>query len=530
VIAIADYLTGPTRDDKLSALIKERLCKPVNHGGWTELLRETLRHLRSRDLASFVPELTGGYFAAGPGNLKDLGDRLVELRNELQKQHPDTLPAPARQKEFKRGLMDFLRSVAFLKDYPVISAHKSTTEAGIKSHHCRWHAGFHDHFTDVQVQCDLDLELDRPFLLDPSRHCILDLHPFYAVERCDPGCNEVHFFRFERVDKARIQYIAAAGHRWKHPTAGAELLQTLQAPRPVSGRKTSTYFAVQGSSIDRRLGAGHKVSGKYEVLRHLRSGGTSDIYEVREIPTDSHLAMKLLPARFLADPVMVLRFQQEAQQAWLLNHPFVTRVFDHGEDLPDHYLIMELATGWTLPGGGSVLDVGELPKPVEEKVALQILKHAADALDYIHQRGIIHRDIKPGNLLLFPQNIVKLADFGISTFRESVTLTLTGLIMGTPEYMSPEQTEGSRDLTSASDIYSLGVVVYELLTGKSPFRRNTPVATALAHLAERPKPARTLNEAISEPLSTVVMRCLERAPEQRFPTARALYQAVIALE
>ena len=187
---------------------------------------------------------------------------------------------------------------------------------------------------------------------------------------------------------------------------------------------------------------------------------------------------------------------------------------------------MELADGWSTNEEIVALDVGELPKPLGEAKAIRIIKQACEGLDYLHKHQIIHRDIKPGNLLLFGDERVKLADFGIARSRESITLTMTGLAMGTPEYMSPEQAEGKRELTFASDIYSLGVVLYELLAGQPPFKRATPLATAVAHLHE-PVPAMTQsNPNISTPRQRIVMKCLEKEPHDRYDSARSLYRDI----
>ncbi|HEV2708257.1 MAG TPA: serine/threonine-protein kinase, partial [Pyrinomonadaceae bacterium] len=253
-------------------------------------------------------------------------------------------------------------------------------------------------------------------------------------------------------------------------------------------------------------------------------------YQVKDTSDGAVRALKLLPFQFLSDQKMIQRFRYEAKQSRGFDHPNITRVYDYGEDLVDHYLVMELAQGWAAPGGHIALDVGELPKPLDVPAVLSIVKQACEGLDYIHRQQVIHRDVKPGNLLLFEDGWVKLADFGVARSRESITLTMTGLAMGTPEYMSPEQAEGKRDLTPASDIYSLGVVIYELLTGATPFKRATPLATAIAHLRD-PVPAPTrLNPSIPEPLQKIVLKCLEKKPPHRFQTARELYHALAAYE
>jgi serine/threonine-protein kinase len=252
----------------------------------------------------------------------------------------------------------------------------------------------------------------------------------------------------------------------------------------------------------------------------------ADVYKVKAPGHDGFLALKLLPFQFLSDRTVVQRFLQESRRACALNHPNVTRILAYGEDLAEHYSIMELATGWRTEAGRTILDVSELTKPLPEAVALDMIKQACDGLDYLHQEGILHRDIKPGNLLLFEGGQVKLADFGVARWREAVTLTATGLLVGTPEYMSPEQAEGHKDLTHASDIYSLGVVMYELLTGLSPFKRKTPLATSLAQVNDAAPLPKTIVPGISAVVQGIVMRCLDKSPDKRFESVRQLYQAI----
>ena len=195
------------------------------------------------------------------------------------------------------------------------------------------------------------------------------------------------------------------------------------------------------------------------------------VYKAKLISDNSILAIKLLPFQYLTDKVVTQRFRQEAFRSRKFNHPNIIRIFEYCEDMADHFMVMELAEGWGNPENSIARDLGDLYKPMQEMVVLSIAKQACEALNYLHQNGIVHRDIKPGNLLLFANDVIKLTDFGIAKSHDGITLTLTGVTMGTPEYMSPEQAEGSGDVGPTSDIYSLGIVMYELLTGRAPFKR-----------------------------------------------------------
>jgi HD-like signal output (HDOD) protein/tRNA A-37 threonylcarbamoyl transferase component Bud32 len=288
--------------------------------------------------------------------------------------------------------------------------------------------------------------------------------------------------------------------------------------------KTTLVFT-KPPETEQPLDVGHRI-GRYEIVEYLGRGGMADIYKVKTTNSDKPYALKLLPFHFLRDQKMIERFRQEASKTIRLNHPNVTKILDYGEDPENHYLIMELATGWKTTDGRILLDVGNLHKPLDIKVALAIVKQACAGLEYIHNQGLIHRDIKPENLLLFDGGKIKLSDFGIARSLDKTSMTMTGMLIGTPEYMSPEQGEEDKDLTPASDVYSLGVVMYEILTGRSPFRRKTSLATMIAHIHEQATLPQNINDSIPEAVSDIVLKCLNKSQDQRFSSATELHRAI----
>jgi hypothetical protein len=530
-LALAEYLAGPARDDRLNRAVTDALQKPVSHGTWAGLLRQVLTFLRDQGVPPFVTELREFYFPADGARtvetLKEMSDELVELRNDLVKRSADSLPARAKYQRFKRGTVAFLQAVGFLKDYPLVSVASSHSQEGIKTHLCQLHAGFRDAFEVVPVQCDLDLEGGRVALLSPRGGEVLSVHPFYLLRPCpEEGCGDPHLFRLDRAEKNRLEYVSAGGHRLRDQAAAAEFHAALLAPQGSRRRQQARYLYLGATEVQQRRLPGERIKGRYEIVEHLRAGGMADVYKVKCLATGALRALKLLPYSFLTDRTLIQRFRQEALQAQKLQHPNIVGMLEYDEDLTDHFLVMELAPGWPRPDGGRALDAGELPRPLPRAVAVAVAQQACAGLDCLHQHNLIHRDVKPGNLLLFDDGVVKLGDFGIARTREALTLTLTGLAVGTPEYMSPEQADGKDELTPASDLYSLGVVLYELLTGVSPFRRKTAVASAHAHLHEQPPPPRTLNPDLPEGLQDVVLRCIEKEPARRYRSARELYEAL----
>jgi hypothetical protein len=523
-LALAEYLAGSARDADLSRAVAEAFRKPVSHGTYAGLLRQLLTFLRNQGTALFAPELLDAYFR--PDGIGPRADALVELRNDLLKRSTEGLPAPPQHRQFKGRLLEFLQAAGFLKEYPLVSCRSTTVQDGIRTHACALHVGFHDRPEDAPVQCDLDLEVNCVALLHPRAAEVLSLYPLYLYQACpEAECGHEHLFRLDRAEKNRLEYVAGNRHRLRDARAAADLHALLQGPGAVPSRRGARYLFLGAAGPQDRLPPGHRLKGKYEIVELLRSGGMAQVYRVRCLDTGAAAALKLLPYQFLSDRSLVQRFRDEVKLLRGLDHPNIARVLDADEDLADHFLVLELADGWQT-AAGRALDAGELPRPLPVAEAVAIVRQACEALGYIHGRHLIHRDVKPGNLLLFDGGLVKLTDFGVARTREALSLTLTGLAVGTPEYMAPEQAEGTRDLTPAADLYALGVVLYELLTGVSPFRRKTPLASAHAHLYDRPAPPRQLNEAIPDALQAVVLRCLEKAPERRLRSARELYDAL----
>src|SRR5215203_7167764 len=253
------------------------------------------------------------------------------------------------------------------------------------------------------------------------------------------------------------------------------------------------------------------VDGRYRIIRRLGSGGMADVYCAEDTQLGREVALKLLYRRFAEDEEFVERFRREASSAARLQHPNVVQVFDRGEWDGTYYSAMEFLEGRNLKQ--IVRDHGPLEPALAVDIVLQILKAAR----FAHRRGIVHRDIKPHNVIVDDDGRAKVTDFGIARAGAS-DMTETGSIMGTAQYLSPEQAQG-QPVSPRSDLYSIGVMLFELLTGRVPFEAESPVTIALKHVSEPPIPPAELNPAISPALEAVVLRALEKDPARRFADA-----------
>jgi len=253
------------------------------------------------------------------------------------------------------------------------------------------------------------------------------------------------------------------------------------------------------------------VDGRYRLLQRLGSGGMADVFMAHDEQLGRRVALKLLYSRFAEDDQFVERFRREASAAAGLSHPNVVQVYDRGEWDGTYYIAMELLAGRTLKQ--VVTQDGPLPPDQAVDVVLQVLRAAR----FAHRRGIIHRDLKPHNVILDEEGRAKVTDFGIARAGAS-DMTQTGSIMGTAQYLSPEQAQG-QPVTPQSDLYSIGIILYELLTGRVPFEGDSAVTIALKQVSEPPVPPRQLNPQVPPELDAVVLRALEKDPARRFADA-----------
>jgi serine/threonine-protein kinase len=261
---------------------------------------------------------------------------------------------------------------------------------------------------------------------------------------------------------------------------------------------------------------GSIVDKRYRVLRRLGSGGMADVWLAEDTHLQRQVALKVLHSRYLQDQQFVERFQREAEHAAGLQHPNIVAVFDRGQDAGVNYIAMRYVEGPTLK---ELIERGLTPEQ-----AAALVRQVLEGARFAHRNGIVHRDLKPQNVIVDEEGKAVVTDFGIA--RAGVSeITQTGSVMGTPQYLSPEQAQGF-EVTPVSDLYSIGVILYEALTGRVPFEGESAVAVAMKQVSETPQRPSSINPQVSPALDAVVMRALEKEPGQRFQSADAFIAAL----
>src|SRR5690349_726378 len=260
--------------------------------------------------------------------------------------------------------------------------------------------------------------------------------------------------------------------------------------------------------------------GEYEIMGLLGRGGMATVYLAHDIALDRKVAIKVMAPHLLSGEGMAERFKREARTAGSLSHPHIIPIYAVKEAGELLFFVMKFVEG--RPLDGIIREVGPLPIPMVQSIMQQV----GSALGYAHRRGIIHRDIKPPNIMLDVEGWAVVTDFGIAKVADKHGLTMTGATVGTPSYMSPEQCGAAKELSPASDQYSLGVVAYEMLSGKLPFVAESIMAIMYAHFHEPPPPITGVRTDVPPQIAAAVMRMLEKEPDKRWPSVEAAVAAI----
>ncbi|KJS20944.1 MAG: hypothetical protein VR72_12720 [Clostridiaceae bacterium BRH_c20a] len=260
---------------------------------------------------------------------------------------------------------------------------------------------------------------------------------------------------------------------------------------------------------------GKKIGNRYEILALIGGGGMSLVYQAKDIYLNRIVAVKILREYFTSDNEFVRRFRREAQAVASLSHPNIVNIYDVGQDGDTHYLVMEYIKGKTLK---EIINE-QAPIPLNETI--DIVKQICDALEHAHENSIVHRDIKPHNIIITRGGRVKVTDFGIARAVSTATVTHTRGIIGSVHYFSPEQAKG--EITGEkSDIYSLGIVLYEMVTGKLPFEGDSPISVALMHIQNEPVPPSQHNPNLPDTIEKIILKAIKKNPDERYETVAKL--------
>jgi CheY-like chemotaxis protein len=418
------------------------------------------------------------------------------------------------------AVLEAIKGTPALRDIPVIMISALDEMPSIVR--CIEHGAedfLHKPFDPVLLRARINASLEKKRLRDQEKEYLLQVNRvidaatavetghYRQGELRDVAGRDDELGRLARVFDGMVSQLKAREDRLR------ERVRDLRAEIEQARRDSKEF----GAAVDGgNLKTGDNFAQRYEILAVLGRGGMGTVYRARDLELEEEVAIKTLRPEFLSDATLLMRFKDEIRLARRLSDPNIVRTHDFGEWSGVCFLTMEYVEGITVR---ELLDTrGKLSTSSTLAIATQL----AHSLAVAHEHGVIHRDIKPQNLLLDPDGVLKVMDFGISRLAERAsTITEAGLVIGTPAYMPPEQLM-AEEVDARSDLYAAGVVIYECLTGQTPFQGSTPISLIAKLLSEEPRPVLERNPEVSPAFSALVMQLLAKKPEARVQTAREL--------
>lgn len=536
MLVFGEYLASSSDRALLDTIIKEGFTSKASLGTLVASARRALRQLREDGHCFIVEELatlsTPSAISEARTSVEEMLLGLAPARNSTA--HDGGVPIDPR--EWKRMVLEILESCRFLADYPLFSVESSVLQDTGQTIHTIWtFSSFHDFPERMRVHSDVQLVAGHVYLLSERSQRLLDLHPFVRAGQCDdPEMSHCakpnHFFWLsaaERDDRGlptRCRYLSVSGHKLGCRDSARWLSEELRATAPGPKRVQpcpGLSLGVGGAAHE--LSPGHILGGRFRLRALIAVGGMAHVYEAVDIDRDQAVAVKVLPPNLMSQAQENQRFGREIKTLQRLSHENLIPLIAEGSSEGVRWFAMELATGWPLPDGSSALDLSRISKPVSFKVFNTIAGELASALTHLHQHQLVHRDIKPGNVLLCDHGHIKLADFGLVDDLRTRGITETGQRLGTERYWSPEQQEG-KDASFQSDVFSAGVVLYELLCREKP-RTQLVRAQGLEHALDLSSVPAALREDYWAAWR-VIATCLQPDPGRRYSCGADLAKAL----
>ena len=503
VVLVADYTSSENRSSDVDEHLTEILEGTRSLGFWLGWIKKILANREGHEWKPFVSCFAS---PASEAALVIL-DKLLEHRNIHTHER-----GPLIVDDFHEGLQALLGLLSPLRKYELFNPH-TVRDGGsiILSDLLRGHD---EQFAQVEVRTSLTLELEKLYLHSAETHQVLCLHPWIYLAPCT-HCKRRHYYKINRAQTGKLVYSSLPACHQRYDAGRYRSLREIYAHTKTPDRPRALGFSVEEAPRPGILKPGSRL-GSYAVGRALHLGSSTQVYEARDTRTGKVVALKRLPLEISRDTLLHRCFDAEIHGLKGITHPNVARYIEDGEENGERYLVLELATGGRLRLR-RCQDLSQARKPIFPWEVVKIAHELCSGLEAIHALGRTHCDLKPSNLLL-AKNDVQITDFGVVWGPGDIRFAMTGRFVGSPEYMAPEQVRGGK-VDLRADLYALGCILYELATGRPPFRSQDALLTANLQVHAKPIHARALNGLIHKGLSNIIMKLLQKDASSRYQSA-----------